>query len=72
MELGGKGLVVKYRYSMSKLLNHVYPEHDWLPWKFDFVPANGWDNNIRKFMESAWKDLKINKYEDWYNIPKEV
>jgi hypothetical protein len=48
----------------------VYPEYQWLPWKFDISPRNFWGNveNQRKFVEFAAKQLKIKDLSDWYNV----
>ena len=52
------------------MLSQVYPDYEWLPWKFDTVPRNFWldVNNQRKFLEWAGKELKIKDMSDWYNV----
>jgi hypothetical protein len=64
----------KYNGSPSQLLSTLFPDYEWLPWKFDKCPANYWDdvNNQRKFMEWAAKELNIKEMSDWYNINYEV
>jgi hypothetical protein len=48
----------------------VYPDYNWLPWKFGKCPANYWDDvkNQRKFMDWAAKELNIKDMSDWYNV----
>jgi hypothetical protein len=52
----------------------VYPEYNWLPWKFVKSPNNFWDNmqNQRKFMDWASKELKIAEKSDWYKVAEKV
>jgi hypothetical protein len=53
------------------LLLSVYPEYEWLEWKFYRAPVGFWHNNKnkRKFLDWAGKQLGINEFSDWYNIP---
>jgi hypothetical protein len=64
----------KYNGSPSLLLSTVYPEHNWLPWKFALCPKNYWedDKNQRKFIEWAEKQFNIKEMSDWYNITHKV
>jgi hypothetical protein len=52
----------------------VYPDYEWLPWKFTKGEKNYWDNiaNKRKFLDWAGKQLGVNEYSDWYSIPTKV
>src|SRR4051812_5974326 len=40
----GNGLIQRYNDSPSAALKEIYPDHDWLPWKFSIVPKGFWDN----------------------------
>jgi hypothetical protein len=74
-QIGGSGLLQsKYHGSPFLLLSTIYPEYDWLPWKFDKCPQNYWTdvNNQRKFMEWAGKQWNIKELSDWYNVSQEV
>jgi hypothetical protein len=74
-DIGGKYLLkTKYNSSRLNLLSTVFPEYDWLPWKFDACPNNYWDNmnNQRKFMEWAGKQLNFKDMSDWYNVTQQV
>jgi hypothetical protein len=66
-------LLKQYKYP-HELLSALYPEHDWLPWKFDKCPRNFWDNvnNQRKFMDWAGKQLNVKEMSDWYNVSVKV
>ena len=71
---GGIGLLHHYNHSLVTLLSQVYPETNWIPWKFDKCPQNYWDdiNNQRKFMEWAATQLNVKQIQDWYKISTRV
>jgi hypothetical protein len=74
-KIGGTSLLTgKYNNSPSLLLSTVYPEYDWLPWKFGRCPQHFWDdvNNQRKFMEWTTKELQIKEMSDWYKVTAKV
>ena len=56
------------------MLKSIYPEYDWLPWKFKQVPKGYWDDiaNHHKFIEWASKELQIKDKRDWYNVSQKV
>ena len=60
--------------SLAHLLSVVYPDYNWLPWKFSATPKNYWSEpeNQRKFIEWAGKQLKIKDMSDWYTKTYEV
>jgi hypothetical protein len=71
---GGYGLLNHYKGSPSKLLQGVYPEHDWLLWKFEMVPI-GYLKQLSKdeaqcfkLVESISQTLQIVELEDWYRV----
>ena len=72
-DLGGKNLFRKER-NLVNVLSSVFPEYDWLPWKFDSCPSIYWTdvNNQRKFIESVAKELKIKDISDWYKVSSNV
>lgn len=39
---GGGGLLAIYNDSLFRLLQEVYPDHEWLPWKFKKLPSSIW------------------------------
>ena len=64
----------KYNNSPINLLSSVYPEYEWLPWKFEKSPNHFWEdvNNKRKFMDWAGKQLNIKDMSDWYKVSVKV
>jgi len=69
-QFGGSGLLRKHGGSMFTLLSAVYPEVDWLPWKFKILPVHSWkDTNIlHKAVKFLEKELKIKAPDDWYRV----
>jgi hypothetical protein len=74
VDIGGAAILNKFNTSPSQLLNSVYPEYDWLPWKFEKGPSHYWEDvkNQRKFMDWAAKQIGIKEMSDWYNITYQV
>ena len=67
-------LYLYHNESIYSLLSTLYPEYDWLPWKFAKTPKNYWDSdkNKRKFFDWAGKQLGVKNVEDWNNITSKV
>jgi hypothetical protein len=74
LELDGIGLLNKFNGSPPHLLSTVYPEYEWLPWKFKHLPSKYWneDKNKIKFLDWAGKQLGIKDYSDWYKVNARV
>jgi hypothetical protein len=75
LDLGASNLLLtKYHGSPLQLLSEVFPEYEWLPWKFDKCPDNYWNDekNQRKFFDWAAKQLNIKEMSDWYNVTYKV
>jgi hypothetical protein len=66
--------LTKHESSPYQLLRAVYPDFEWLPWKFDKCPQNYWGDvkNQRKFLDWAAKELKIAEISDWYRVSVQV
>ncbi len=49
----------------------VYPEYDWIPWKFKQVPRGFWadEKNHRKFFDWLAKELNMKTLQDWQSVP---
>lgn len=64
----------KYNNSPALLLAKVYPDYEWLPWKFSWCPRNHWEDidNQRKYMNWLAKELHIKEMSDWYKIRQNV
>jgi hypothetical protein len=71
---GGSFLNSKYNGSPSQLLAEIYPDYNWLPWKFGKCPQKFWDDtkNQRKFMDWAAQELNIKEMTDWHKISYQV
>jgi 5-hydroxyisourate hydrolase-like protein (transthyretin family) len=69
-DVGGAGLMYKFKDSPSLLMSSIFPEYEWLPWRFSQVPNGFWENvqNQRKYIDWAEKQLKINEKSDWYKV----
>ena len=72
---GGKQLLhVFYHDSPSKALQSVYPEHNWLMWRFHTTPRGYWKAILQNIDEQRviidWmsKQLCIKRLEDWYTV----
>jgi hypothetical protein len=67
-------LFEKYNNSPIKLLSIMFPEYEWLPWKFTKCPNSFWADlkNQKKFMDWAFKELKFSEITDWYNLNTKV
>ena len=76
MENYGDGILkIKYNGSIYELLRTVYPQVEWLPWKFVNSPRNYWKNveNHRKFLLWLGEKKGIKNQYDWYhNISNKV
>lgn len=58
-----------YNSSFTKVLSTLYPDFNWVTWKFDNCPRNYWvdKKNQRDFMDWASEQLNIKDMSDWYN-----
>jgi hypothetical protein len=74
IDLGGAALLQSIHNSPSLLLSAVYPDYDWLPWKFETTPRNFWESvkNKRKYLDWLGKQLGIKEFADWYKITAKV
>lgn len=56
--------------SFVDALQVLYPEHEWLPWRFPKVKAGYWDDAAaqRAFFDWCAIQLQIQSFEDWYAI----
>ena len=53
-------LLEKYPH---QVISSMFPEHNWLPWKFTNLPPNYWDDLVtqRNFLEHSSEQLKISE-----------
>jgi hypothetical protein len=73
ISIGGQSLLAAFP-NFFELLSSVFPEYEWLPWKFPSTPKFFWDdvNNQKKFVEWAAKELGVKKLSDWYKVSQKV
>ena len=67
----GGGLLVGYYYdSPSQLINTMFPEYEWLEWKFKCCSKGFWENieNQKRYMGWLENQLGYIRQEDWYRI----
>ena len=66
----GCGLISKYNNSPYQLLISVFPEHNWLFWKFGQAPSGSWNSNENQLKYIYWlgETLGYTTMEDWYDI----
>eukprot|EP00027_Filamoeba_sp_ATCC50430_P012117 CAMPEP_0168573886 /NCGR_PEP_ID=MMETSP0413-20121227/18779_1 /TAXON_ID=136452 /ORGANISM="Filamoeba nolandi, Strain NC-AS-23-1" /LENGTH=312 /DNA_ID=CAMNT_0008607177 /DNA_START=21 /DNA_END=956 /DNA_ORIENTATION=- len=69
---GGEHLLLLHGRSM---LQALYPNYEWLPWKFPKLPKGYWNNmdNQKKFFEWLRHPSRLNipSLEDWYKVSVE-
>jgi hypothetical protein len=71
----GAGSVMHYYHnSPSLLISTVFPEYEWLPWKFVGCPKHYWEdvNHQKKFIHWAAKQLNFKEMSDWYKVTQKV
>lgn len=71
---GGKYLLqTVYADSPTDLIQSIYKEYNWLPWKFKTTKKNFFTSleNQKKFFNWLGKELGYNCMEDWYKISKQ-
>ena len=63
-----------FNASPIQLLSSVFPEHEWLPWKFERCPNGFWDDskNQRDYIHWVAKQLSIKNNSDWYDVKNKV
>tara|TARA_B100000424_G_scaffold232127_1_gene194730 strand:+ start:235 stop:1836 length:1602 start_codon:yes stop_codon:yes gene_type:complete len=71
---GGGLLKGYYNSSPQQLLKYVYPDTEWLPWKFTSACNNYWDDKENHKIYADWlgKKLGYKTKEDWYKITKKI
>ena len=69
----GRGSLNIY-YSPIQFVKAMFPEYEWLEWKFVTVHNGFWNDikNKRRYMEWLGNELGYKTMEDWYGINKDV
>ena len=70
----GGSLIKNFNNSPIKLITSVYPNQNWLPWKFNQAPKGYWndENNVKQYINWLGDKLNIKTMEDWYNVSQKV
>ena len=71
---GGSLVGLCYNGSITELIKAVYPNYNWLVWKFKSCP-NGWWKDIehqKEYVEWLGEELGYTTMEDWYKISWEI
>ncbi|KYQ90204.1 hypothetical protein DLAC_08803 [Tieghemostelium lacteum] len=70
---GGRGLLLIYNDSVYNLLRNLYPQYEWLPWKFKSTPKNIWKDmeNQQRYMKWLGDKLNYVTSNQWYGVSKQ-
>ncbi len=73
-KLHGVSIINVYNGSQYQLLCAVYPDYEWLPWKFSRLPKrfNFNSENKKKVLDTLKKELTIKEKNDWNRVKYEV
>lgn len=69
----GRGLKqLVFGGSPSRAIMETFPQHKWIPWKFEVVPNGFWHDKKNRVAYLRWlgKRLGIARKTDWYEITK--
>jgi len=68
----GRGLLAHYHGSPYQLLSTLYPDQNWLPWRFTRAPKDFWTikANQRKYLDWLAVKLGYRNKEDWYKVTR--
>ena len=67
---GGRTLLNHHKGSLYSILLTVYPEFDWLPWKFHQLPKFSWKNPelLEKALRFVADKLHLQTVEEWHRV----
>eukprot|EP01127_Copromyxa_protea_P018899 TRINITY_DN6034_c0_g1_i2.p1 TRINITY_DN6034_c0_g1~~TRINITY_DN6034_c0_g1_i2.p1 ORF type:complete len:495 (+),score=68.20 TRINITY_DN6034_c0_g1_i2:18-1502(+) len=67
---GGGMLLNYYGNSLQKVLEVVYPDHEWISWKFKNCSSGFWKSidNRREFIMWVGSEIGICDLDDWYKV----
>lgn len=70
---GGQTFLKRHGNSPSRALMNAYPDHHWIMWKFNRVPAKYWESKAhqKEFVEWLGKELNYKCLHDWYGVKME-
>jgi hypothetical protein len=60
--------------NVHALLEAVYPQFLWYPWKFKYCPKTFWQKreNVKRFYDWLGEEIGIKKQSDWYSVDVET
>lgn len=73
-EYGGASVLKHFNGSPSKALQTLYPQHNWMLWRFKSMPQGHWQqllNNVheqKQVLDFLSDQLRIQSLNDWYRI----
>ena len=70
----GQSLLLQYGSSAILAVKDLFPEHEWLDWRFRNTPHGFWDQRKNRMCYMTWlgKQLGYQKWEDWYSISQKA
>jgi hypothetical protein len=70
-DYGGTGLTKLFNDSVYDIVKSAFPQHDWLPWKFSYIPQSIWQRDpdlVNRFFNYIGAKLKISSMDQWYGV----
>lgn len=70
----GRGMLNCHNGSPIRFLRKVYPEYEWLAWKFGTCTSSFWQDISNHKIYAVWlgKELGYTEPEHWYNITRHI
>ena len=70
----GNGILQIYNNSPIQFVKAMFPEYEWLEWKFGMVSNGFWQNVDNRKLYTDWlgKELGYTEPEHWYCITKQI
>ena len=74
IQYNGETILSQHGNSTFNLVRSLYPEQEWLPWKFNPVSPGFWKEKQNQINYMNWlsKILNVNNMEDWYQVTAKV
>jgi len=70
----GGAMINEYNGSPIQLLNTLYPEYEWLEWKFKHTSNHYWKKKLNRKKYADWLGITLGytKLDDYYNISHSI
>ena len=70
----GNGILGYYNDSPKQFLKSIFPDYEWIDWKFEHTTNGFWQdtNNHKLYADWLGKELGYTKPEDWYDITQNI